>query len=163
MFEFKLSDNTEIHGCFVLQRSTRQVVSILFDYFDKADLVKNTLKTATSNIIPNSIFHVDQGSQNGAKLTVEQVTNLKMKISMSRAGTPTDNPHAERFVRTFKLAVTKKQQYLTLGQFLEKAEHWINFYNNKRPHESLNNLTPNAYALKTGFKPVSLNTLFRVY
>lgn len=163
MFEFKLVDNTEIHGCFVLQKSTRQIVSILFDYFDKADLVRNTLQEADPHIIPESIFHVDQGTQHGAEITVEQVQDLKMKISMSRAGTPTDNPYAERFVRTFKLAVTKKQQYLTLNHFIQEAERWVKFYNEERPHESLNNLSPNQMAEKTGAKISSLNTLFRVY
>jgi len=42
-----------------------------------------------------------------------------MVISMSRADTPTDNPFAERFVRTFKLAIVYKRPYFTLGEVLE--------------------------------------------
>ena len=55
---------------------------------------------------------------------------------MSRAGTPTDNGHAERFVGVFKLAVVERQPYRPLGDFLRAAEAWINFYNRERPHES---------------------------
>ncbi len=49
--------------------------------------------------------------------------------SMSRAGTPTDNGYAERFVGIFKLAIAERRSYRTRGEFLREAEHWINFYN----------------------------------
>jgi putative transposase len=65
---------------------------------------------------------------------------------MSRAGTPTDNGYAERFVGLFKLAVADRRRYHTLGQFLRAAEAWINFYNQERPHEGLENLSPLQYA-----------------
>ena len=65
---------------------------------------------------------------------------------MSRAGTPTDNGYAERFVGVFKLAVAKRKRSRTLGEFLEAAETWVNFYNQERPHESLNYRSPNQYA-----------------
>ena len=47
---------------------------------------------------------------------------------MSRAGTPTDNGCAERFVGVFKLAVAKRKRYHTLGEFLLASEKWVNFY-----------------------------------
>jgi len=65
---------------------------------------------------------------------------------MSRAGTPTDNGYAERFVGVFKLAVAERKPYHTLGEFLQAAEAWINFYNSKRPHEALNYRSPNQFA-----------------
>jgi putative transposase len=65
---------------------------------------------------------------------------------MSRAGTPTDNGYAERFVGLFKLAVADRRRYHTLGQFLRAAEAWVNFYNQERPHEGLENLSPLQYA-----------------
>ena len=61
---------------------------------------------------------------------------------MSRAGTPTDNGYAERFVGVFKLAVAERRPYQTLGDFLRAAEAWVNFYNRERPHESLRYLSP---------------------
>ncbi len=61
---------------------------------------------------------------------------------MSRAGTPTDKGFAERFVGVFKLSLAERRTYHTLGEFLRAAEAWINFYNQERPHEGLNNLSP---------------------
>ncbi len=56
---------------------------------------------------------------------------------MSRAGTPTDNGYAERFVGVFKLAVAERRAYWTLGELLRAAEAWVNFYTMLRPHEGL--------------------------
>lgn len=162
LFEFRLVDGSEIHGCFVFRRSTRQVISLVFDYFEDASLVTRALQEGKGHIVTESMFHVDQGSVNGAKVTVQMAKDLGMAISMSRAGTPTDNPFAERFVRTFKLAVVYKKPYFTMGSFLEEALRWINFYNDLRPHEALKQISPNDYAIQNGIKAVSLNRVFRV-
>lgn len=66
--------------------------------------------------------------------------------SKSRAGTPTGNGYAERFVGLFKLAVAERRPYCTLGEFLHAAQNWVNFYNQERPHEGLENLSPQQYA-----------------
>ena len=79
---------------------------------------------------------------------------------MSRAGTPTDNGYAERFVGLFKLAVAERKPYHTLGEFLQAAEAWINFYNVKRPHESLNYLSPNQFAEKNSLQTLPYLALF---
>ena len=101
-----------------------------------------------------AIFHSDQGKQYGAKLTVNELLKKGFSASMSRAGTPTDNPFAERFVGMFKHAVAKRRAYGTLGEFLEAAEHWVNFYNNRRPHSGVGNISPNEYALRNGIRVI---------
>jgi hypothetical protein len=37
--EFTLADQTRIRGCFALKKETRQILSLMFDYRMKADLV----------------------------------------------------------------------------------------------------------------------------
>jgi putative transposase len=79
---------------------------------------------------------------------------------MSRAGTPTDNGHAERFVGLFRLAVAKRRRYQTLGEFLRAAQEWVLFYNSLRPHESLDYRSPDQYAQEQGLPTVPSITLF---
>jgi putative transposase len=74
---------------------------------------------------------------------------------MSRAGTPTDNGYAERFVGIFKLAVAERRAYQTLGEFLRAAQTWVNFYNQERPHESLGYRSPQQYAEERQLPTVS--------
>lgn len=73
---------------------------------------------------------------------------------MSRAGTPTDNPISERFVRTFKLAVTKRCRYNNVEEFVSFSTQWLNFYNETRSHHSLKHKSPNQFAKENGLKEV---------
>lgn len=156
IFEFRLADSSKVRGCFVLNYRDRQVLSLVFDYGMRAELVTVALdrtefiKTAEHHYI----FHSDQGSQYGAAETLTALLANQLTPSMSRAGTPTDNPYAERFVGTFKHAVVRRTRYYTIGQFLEAAEAWINFYNERRPHESLSYLSPKQYATSQGLPTV---------
>lgn len=58
------------------------------------------------------------------------------------------------FVGVFKLAVADRRPYYTLGEFLRAAEAWINFYNQERPHEGLENLSPLQYAQQNGLEDI---------
>lgn len=154
IFEFKLADGCRLRGCFAILKQTRQVLSMVFDYFMKAELVATTIQKIDFYHYDDTIWHTDQGKQYGAKETVYQLVKKGFIASMSRAGTPTDNPFAERFIGTFKHAVVRKQKYYSLGEFLKAAEKWINFYNQRRPHESLNQLSPNEFAKKNNYQIV---------
>jgi hypothetical protein len=152
IFEFKLADYSKVRGCFALLRQTRQVLSLVFDYAIKDDLVLSAIDNmqvvTTANREHYLILHSDQGKQYGSKNTRVKIIQKGLIQSMSRPGTPTDNPFAERFVSTFKGAVVRRKSYPTLGEFLSTAQKWINFYNNSRPHEGTNNLPPNVFAKK---------------
>jgi putative transposase len=159
IFEIKLADRSKVKGCFALRKKTRQILSLVFDYSMKAGLVVETIRRINFLEIEKVIRHSDQGKQYGAKITIEEILKRGFEASMSRTGTPTDNPFAERFVGTFKLAVAEKKRYQTLGEFLEEAERWVNFYNKKKPHEALNNLSPNNFANKKNLQTVPYLTL----
>jgi len=146
IFQFMLADGTQLYGCFALRQDSRQVLSLLFDYSMKSDLVAATVNRVDFLNTETAIWHTDQGRQYGSWETLQSLLSKGFLVSMSRAGTPTDNPFAERFVSTFKHAVVRRRPYHSLGEFLTAAENWINFYNNRRPHQGITNLSPNAYA-----------------
>jgi putative transposase len=145
ILEVKLADGTRVRGCFALRHRTRQVLGIAFDYHMRADLITDAIETMTFEV-PGSIWHTDQGKQYGAHEIRQLLLQKGFVLSMNRAGTPTDNGYAERFVGVFKLAVADRRPYHTLGEFLRAAEAWINFYNQERPHEGLDNLSPLQFA-----------------
>lgn len=163
IFEFTLKDGTKIRGCFALLKETRQVVSLVFDYRMKAELVTSTIRHIDTQVLTGLVtdtvlFHTDQGTQYGAETTVDKILSMGFIRSMSRAGTPTDNPYAERFVGIFKHAVVRKKRYTTLYEFTQTAQKWITFYNNDRPHEGLKMQSPNTYALGIGYQKVPIIT-----
>ena len=145
IFEVHLADQSRVRGCFALDKHSRQIVGLAFDYHMRADLVTSVIETIAFPTA-GAIWHSDQGKQYGAQRTRHQLLQKGFVQSMSRAGTPTDNGYAERFVGTFKLAVAERRSYRTLGHFLCAAQAWVNFYNTMRPHEGLGNCSPLQYA-----------------
>jgi transposase InsO family protein len=153
IFEVKLADQSRVRGCFALRHRTRQVLGIAFDYHMRAALVTDTIHTLAFEM-PGSIWHSDQGKQYGAEQRRQLLLQRGFVLSMSRAGTPTDNGYAECFVGQFKLSVAERRPYHTLGDFLRAAEAWINFYNHERPHEGIENLSPLQYAQLHGLEDI---------
>jgi putative transposase len=158
IFEVRLADGTRVRGCFALWKRTRHILALAFDYGMPASLVVSTVEMLQF-AVPGAIWHSDQGKQYGAQATRQALLEKGFQLSMSRAGTPTDNGYAERFVGLFKLAVAERQTYHTLGDFLRAAEQWVNFYNTTRPHESLGYRSPDQYAREQGLEGVPSITL----
>jgi putative transposase len=158
ILEVRLSDGSRVRGCFALRKRTRAILGMAFDYHMRADLVTDTIQTMTFEE-PGSIWHSDQGKQFGAEQTRHLLLQKGFRLSMSRAGTPTDNGYAERFVGMFKLAVAERYPYHSLGAFLRAAQAWINFYNQHRPHEGLGNLSPQQFAQQFALEKIPSITL----
>lgn len=159
ILETRLADRSKVRGCFALHKGTRAILGMAFDYHMRADLVTDTIQTMTFELPQGSIWHSDQGKQFGAETTRPLLLQKGFVLSMSRAGTPTDNGYAERFGGTFKLAVAERRPYHTLGAFLQAAQTWINFYNHVRPHEGLGNLSPQQYAQQLALEKIPSITL----
>jgi transposase InsO family protein len=116
IFEVQLADRTRVRGCFALWKRTRHILAMAFDYGMPASLLVTTVQMLTF-AVPGTIWHSDQGKQYGAEATRKVLLEKGFQFSMSRAGTPTDNGYAERFVGLFKLAVAERRRYHTLGEF----------------------------------------------
>lgn len=159
IFEIKLADRTKVRGCFTLWKRTRHILGLAFEYPMRAERVAAALQTLAFEV-PEAIFQSDQGKQFGAESTRQLLLEKGFQLSMSRAGTPTDNGSAERFVGLFKLAVAKRCRYQTLGAFLRAAQEWVQFSNSLRPHESLDYRSPDQYAQEQGLPTAPSLTLF---
>lgn len=161
IFEIQLKDRSKIRGCFALRKKTRQILALVFDYHMRAELVLRTIEQIRYvDFGMKALWHSDQGKQYGAKIVAMEILRRGFIGSMSRAGTPTDNAYAERFVGSFKRAVAYRRKYATLGDFLEMAEKWVNFYNDRRPHQGLGMLSPNQFALKNNLHSMPYLSLF---
>jgi len=68
-----------------------------------------------------------------------------VKLEFIQPGKPTQNAFIERFNRTYRTEILDFYLFKTLNEVQEITEKWLSEYNCERPHESLNNMTPEEY------------------
>lgn len=93
----------------------------------------------------NLIFHSDQGSQYTSHALRQLLKKLKITHSFSNAGTPHDNAVMESFFAVFKKEEFYRSAYRSEAEMRKKVDEYIAFYNQKRPHTTLNLQTPEQY------------------
>lgn len=94
------------------------------------------------------IHHSDRGLQYCSYEYVELSLKNKVRISMTENGDPYENALAERMNRTLKEEFGLGGVLKTREQAYQLAEEAVNLYNQRRPHQALNLLTPNIVHLQ---------------
>ena len=117
-------------------------------YYDGLKQVLEKIKEQPDNLIT---LHTDQGSVYSSKAYNDLLTDFNIQRSMSRAGTPTDNPVNESLNGWIK-----EELFIDfhLGDSLnvrEDIEKYIFYFNNLRPAYSLNYKTPLQFKTEMGF------------
>ena len=85
------------------------------------------------------IFHSDQGSQYTSHAVRQLLKKLKIAQSFSNAGTQHDN---SSFFAVFKKEEFYRSKYGSEAELRKRIDEYIAFYNQKRPHTTLNLQTP---------------------
>lgn len=99
------------------------------------------LSTALNKSKPE-IFNSDQGSQFTSIAYTDILKDNNIKISMDGRGRAFDNIFIERLWRSLKYEEVYLREYNAVKEAKEGIKKWITFYNTKRPHSSLEDLTP---------------------
>ena len=96
------------------------------------------------------IHHSDRGCQYASHEYTDLLKSYGIRISMTECGDPKDNPQAERINNTVKNELLKGMIYSNIDDLRKDLVVKIDFYNNRRPHMSINMMTPAQAALCTG-------------
>lgn len=88
------------------------------------------------------IFNSDQGAQFTSDEWIYTLINWNIKPSMTGVGRCLDNIHQERFWRTLKYENTYIYGYENMIDARLKIGIFIKFYNDERPHQSLDYQNP---------------------
>ena len=107
---------------------------------------------------PPEIFNTDQGSQFTSLDFTEVLKDAGIKISMDGKGRWMDNIFIERLWRSLKYEEVYLSEYTTGSEARAGIGWWLDFYDQRRPHSSLDGRTPNeAYTgSDAGLRPASL-------
>ena len=106
-----------------------------------AEFCLNMLKNGLGKAIPG-IINTDQGCQFTSAAWVEMVENAGVQVSMDGRGRWADNIVIERFWRTIKYENVFLQSYESVTNARNKLGEFIEFYNERRPHQNLAYATP---------------------
>jgi putative transposase len=89
---------------------------------------------------------------NGPEFIAEQLSswcqNHGVELVYIQPGRPMQNAYIERFNGTFRREILDCYVFESLDEVREMTESWIRSYNEERPHDSLNNLTPMGFLKK---------------
>lgn len=129
---------------------SRKIIGYWVDASLHAQGAINGLKMALHNTSPKQvqgcIHHSDRGIQYCCDAYIALLKKNGFTISMTEKSDPLENAIAERVNKTIKEEFTNQKEisFTTLAAAKKSIKQFIDFYNNQRPHRSINWLTPYA-------------------
>lgn len=88
----------------------------------------------------------DQGTEFTAEALDQWAYTNKIELDFSRPGKPTDNAFIESFNASVRKELLNTRWFDNLQEARRAARSWRRDYNEERPHRSLSNKTPQAFA-----------------
>ena len=112
--------------------------------------LKMALKRLDGQKVIDLIHHSDRGCQYASLQYIKLLKDNHIRISMTETGDPKDNAQAERINNTMKNELLKGIRFTCIEEVIDAVEQAVDFYNNERPHMSIDMMTPAMAAFCEG-------------
>ena len=130
----------------ILDDFNRQILLIEASYsFPATKVIQCIDQLAVDRGYPEMI-RVDNGPEFSAKTFKIWAESHGILIHYIQPGKPAQNGFIERLNRTYRQDILDMYLFNNMVEVREITQGWIRNYNDERPHESLGNLTPMAFA-----------------
>src|SRR5271154_4562004 len=126
----------------VLDWYSRRVLAWRLSITMEADFCIEAVEEALARHGKPEIFNTDQGSQFTSVAFTGQLLDNAIRVSMDGKGAWRDNVFVERLWRSVKYEEVYLRAYDSVGAARVSIGRYLNFYNSKRPHSSLDARTP---------------------
>src|SRR5450830_937316 len=136
----------------VLDWATRRVLSWRLSITMEATFCVETLEDALARHGRPEIFNTDQGAQFTGTAFTGLLAGHDIAISMDGKGAWRDNVFVERLWRSVKYEEVYLRAYDSVSEARASIGRYLDFYNDRRPHSSLDGTTPD----KAYFTPLPL-------
>ncbi len=133
----------EMYLVAVLDWFSRYVVSWELDQTLEMPFVVATVQRALAQATP-VIWNSDQGSHFTSPQYTQLLLNAGVQISMDGKGRALDNIFTERLWRSVKFEEVYLNDYANPKEARRGLADYFDFYDYRRPHQSLNDKTPAA-------------------
>lgn len=127
----------------VLDWYSRYVISWQLDDSLDIDFVLVAVDQALAHNQP-VIWNSDQGSHFTSPQYIQRLLDAEVQISMDGKGRALDNVFTERLWRSLKYEEVYLHEYFSPKQAQQGLRNYFDFYNHRRPHQSLAYATPAA-------------------
>ena len=121
---------------------SRRVLSHKVSITMDADFCVEALQEALAKYGKPKIFNTDQGSQFTSKDFTDVLKAHEIDISMDGKGAWRNNVFVERIWKSVKYEEVYLHAYDSVGQARTSLARYLDFYNCRRPHSSLDRRTP---------------------
>ena len=126
----------------IMDWASRKVLSWRLSNTMDADFCVAALEKTLHRYGTPEIFNTDQGSQFTSDAFTTVLKDAGIRISMDGKGRWMDNVMIERLWRSLKYECIYLHAFETGSEVRQGLKRWIDFYNTKRPHSSLDDKTP---------------------
>lgn len=138
----------------IMDWNSRYVIDFEVSNSLESTVFVETLKRAVQTGKPE-IFNSDQGSQFSSIEWIKVLVANEIQISMDGKGRCFDNIFVERLWRTVKQEEVYLNEYQDVWQAEDRLRKYFEFYNHRRPHQSLGYKTP-AEVYRSGKKVIAV-------
>ena len=126
----------------VMDWYSRKILSFRLSNTLDSEFCIEALKQALRRYGKPEIFNTDQGSQFTSRGFVGVLESHGIQVSMDGRGRVQDNIFIERLWWTLKYHYIYLHAFETGSELRQGLRQWVHFYNQERPHQALDNLTP---------------------
>jgi putative transposase len=131
-----------VYFCAVMDWASRRILAFRLSNMLTADFCVEVLEEAIGRHGVPEIVNTDQGSQFTSLEFIEKLKSHEIDISMDGRGAWRDNVFIERFWKTLKYEEVYLRAYDTVSEARASIARYVEFYNVRRPHSSLEDRTP---------------------
>ena len=129
----------------VMDWASRRVLAWRLSNTLTTDFCLEAVQEAIHRYGTPEIFNTDQGSQFTSSDFTDLLKDNGIAISMDGRGCWRDNVFVERLWKSIKYEEVYLRSYDTVSQAREGIGRYLDFYNTRRPHSSLDAMTPDEY------------------
>lgn len=142
----RLSDGSSFRCLTVIDTLTRETPGI-FASKSMAEFAPvafmEQLKGRTQ--LPKNLI-LDNGSEFANRVFMAWCLNNNIHVHFIDPGKPVQNAYVESFNGKFRQEFLSRRKFKNVFEVKEKLQSWIKYYNEERPHSSLDYLTPKEFA-----------------
>ncbi len=138
-----------VYLCAIVDWGSRKVLAHRVSISMDTAFCLDALEEAFAKYGTPEIFNTDQGSQFTSEAFTNALKERGIQISMDGKGAWRDNVFVERLWRSIKYEEVYLHAYESVSHAKAGLARYIDFYNARRPHSSLDTKTPDEFYFAT--------------